>query len=226
MSTIDGWAVQLGRSPIFGVLSPAVRQALAEAGTPLHLVHGARLFSAGDPGDAAYLLLSGELEVGLSRADGHETWLATLQPGAVIGDMAVLDGGQRSADVTAIRASQLLRLSRAAVVEALTIEPRAALRLLELLVERLRSVNALVEAASALDIGARLARILLNAGRRETRSQSELARIAGSTRESVNRKLSAWRAAGWIDISRRGIEVQDVAALRHEARFDAPPDTA
>lgn len=220
MSMLRTWAAQLDRSPVFSVLSPAARQALAEAGMPLRLAHGARLFSAGDPGDAAYLLLSGALDVGLSRADGHETWLASLEPGAVIGDMAVLDGGRRSADITATRASELLRFNRAVIIAALSSEPQAAMQLLALLVERLRSVNALVEAVSVLDVGARLARILIKTEKRETRSQSELARVAGTTRESVNRQLAAWRAAGWIDVTPRGIELRDPLALRREARFD------
>ena len=221
MRTLDDWALQLGRSPVFGALSPSSRSALAAAGTPVQLTRGARLFSAGDPGDAAYLLLSGELEVGLSRADGSETWLASLAAGAIIGDMAVLDGGQRSADCTATRASTLLRLHHAAVIATLAAEPEAALQLVALLVGRLRSVNALVEAASTLDIGARLARLLLEAEPRETRSQSDLARIVNTTRESVNRKFAEWRVAGWIEISPRGIKVRDAAALQRQARFDA-----
>ena len=226
MNTVDAWAAQLERSDVFGVLSAPVRQALAGAGTTIKLAHGVRLFSAGDPGDAAFLLLSGELEVGLSRADGHETWLAQVSAGEVIGDMAVLDGGRRSADVTATRAATLLRLSRDAIIDALTTEPQAALRLLGLLTERLRSVNALVEAASSLEIGPRLARVLLKVERYETRSQSDLARIVSATRETVNRKLSVWRAAGWVEVGRAGIEVRDRAALRSEASFDDEPVVA
>ena len=184
------------------------------------MAHGERLFAAGDLGDAAFLLLSGELEVGLSRADGGETWLAQLGPGSVIGDMAVLDGGSRSADVSATRSSQLLRLGRGAVLEALHAEPQAALQLLSLLVDRLRSANALVEASASLDLGARLARVLLKAERRETRSQSELARLTAASRETINRKIAAWRVAGWVDTGPRGIEVVDRHALGREARLD------
>lgn len=218
MMTSNDSAAQLGRNAVFGTLSDAARRRLTEAGTPVRLVRGERLFAAGDPGDAAYLVLSGELEVGLSRADGGETWLAQHGPGAVIGDMAVLDGGLRSADVGATRTTQLLRLSRGAVLEALATEPLAALKLLAVLVDRLRAANALVEASSALDLGTRLARVLLATGGRETRSQSELAHVAGGTRESVNRKLSAWRTAGWIASGPRGIEIVDRDALRLAAR--------
>lgn len=220
VSAIEAWTEQLGRNPVFGALSLDMRRSLAGSGTMIRLTHGTRLFSAGDPGDAAYLVLSGELEVSLSRADGRDTWLARLRPGAVTGELAVLDGGHRSADVTATRTSQLLRLGRESMTAALNAEPQAALRLLALLVERLRSVNGLVEAASLLDVGARLARLLLAGERRDTRSQSELARVISATRESVNRKLSAWRASGWVDIDASGIEVRDHAALRREAQFD------
>jgi CRP-like cAMP-binding protein len=122
--------------------------------------------------------------------------------------------------MTATRNSQLLRLSREAIMETLHEEPAAALRLLEILAARLRATNNLVEVSTSLDLGARLARILLEAERRETRSQSELARIASASRESVNRKLSQWRAVGWVDIGAAGIAVTDRAALKREAKLD------
>ena len=194
MRTLDDWALQLGRSPVFGALSPSSRTALAAAGTPVQLTRGARLFSTGDPGDAAYLLLSGELEVGLSRADGGETWLASLAAGAIIGDMAVLDGGQRSADCHC-----------RACVHPVAPAPRRCRRRRSPPSRRLRCSSWRYSPAAcarsmrwsrrrrSLDIGARLARLLLQAERRETRSQSDLARIAGTTRESVNRKFAEWR---------------------------------
>lgn len=220
MSQIEEWATQLGRNAVFEVLSQPVRQRLAASGSPIRLAHGQRLFSAGDPGDAAYLVISGELEVQLSRSDGGETYLARIKPGAVIGDMAVLDGGKRSADVVASRTSQLLRFGRQAVLDALAEEPQAALRLLAVLVGRLRETNTLVEESNALDLGARLARLLLGESGPITRSQSELARLVSASRESVNRKLSAWRGEALLEIGARGIILKDRAALTRIAGLD------
>ena len=220
MSQIDEWATQLGRNAVFEVLSQPVRRRLAGAGSPIRLAHGQRLFSTGDPGDAAYLVLSGELEVQLSRSDGGETYLARIKPGAVLGDMAVLDGGKRSADVVASRTSQLLRLGRQAVLDALAEEPQAALRLLGVLVGRLRETNTLVEESNALDLGARLARLLLGEAGPITRSQSELARLVSASRESVNRKLSVWRGEGLLEIGARGIILKDRAGLTRLAGLD------
>lgn len=220
MSQIEEWAAQLGRNAVFEVLSQPVRQRLAGSGSPIRLAHGQRLFSTGDPGDAAYLVISGELEVQLSRSDGGETYLARIKPGSVIGDMAVLDGGKRSADVVASRTSQLLRFGRQAVLDALAEEPQAALRLLAVLVGRLRETNTLVEESTALDLGARLARLLLAEAGPVTRSQSDLARLVSASRESVNRKLSAWRGEGLIEIGPRGILLRDRAALTRIAGLD------
>ncbi len=219
MRLSDDLVAQLGHSPIFESLSLEARQRLAAVGTPLSLAHRDRLFTAGDPGDAAFLLISGELEVSLSRADGGETWLAQLAPGSVVGDMAILDGGSRSADVTATRASRLLRFGRGAVLEALASEPRATLELLSVLTGRLRSANALAEASANFDLGVRLARVLLQADHHETRSQSELARIVVATRESINRKIAVWRMAGWVDVGRQGIEILDRQALAATAQL-------
>ena len=220
--------MQLGRNAVFASLSPRVRERLAEAGTLMMLERGARLFSRGDPGDAVYLLLAGELEVSLPQLEGDSVWLAQLGPGSLVGDMALLDGEVRSADVIAARRCRLLRLSRTPFITALEQEPTAAMRLLSFALQRLRATNARLEQTASLDVGSRLARFLLGEPQPNTRSQGEIAAMIGASRESVNRRLGRWRALKIIDVTRRGILILDAGRLQEtsEAPGSRHPGTA
>jgi CRP-like cAMP-binding protein len=167
-------------------------------------------------------VLSGELEVVAADSDGRDVWLASLGPGALIGEIAVLDGGARSADVTAMRRTMLFRIRRDSVLETLQDEPAGALALLSVLASRLRAADARVEETALVDLPGRLARLLLQAGDLPvTQPQGEMARLIGASRERVNKTLAAWRERGWIEIGRSGTRVVDrsaLAALTHRTR--------
>ncbi len=204
----------LARSPVFAILPEDRRRYLAGAGSAVRLEPGAPLFLAGDSSDAAYVVLSGEMDVSAPFEDGRDVWLAKLGPGALVGEMGVLDGGPRSADVHAVRRSELWRIGRSTVLQTLRDEPSSALELLAVMARRLRMTDQLLQEAVLLDLGARLARLLLEAeGAAVSLSQSEMARLIGASRERVNRKLANWRADGLIDIGAFGVKILDRAAL-------------
>jgi len=216
----------LSRNIVFGALSPDALARLAASATPVRLERGVRLFQAGEPSDAAYLLVTGVLEVVTVQPDGQEVVLAELDQGSVIGEITILDGGARSADIVAARTSHLLRLGREKVLTALQEEPQAALRLATVLATRLRNTNSLAIEAATADVGVRLARVLLREGEPNTRNQSDLARLVSSTRETVNRRLAQWRAAGLIRCDRRGIWTSDrhgLSILAQLERRSSPP---
>jgi CRP-like cAMP-binding protein len=155
-------------------------------------------------------VLEGELEIRFMSVGGREVRLVALGPGSVAGEMAVLDEGPRSADMVATRRTRLWRIPRNALLEALEAEPRAALALLAELSRRLRAVNSALEARATLDLGGRLARLLLE--ERNLRdlvalSQSEMARRLGASREKVNRKIRAWADAGVVEMTPAGLRL-------------------
>lgn len=202
----------LAQSPVLGVLDDVARGRLAASGAPIELAAGSLLFQAGDPGDAAFVLLSGELEVKTRGLDGREVRLMALRPGAVVGEMAVIDGAPRSADVCAARKSRLWRVPRSALIEALEHDPRAALALMGELSRRLRAANAAFEAQRLLDLGGRLAQLLLaeRSGRATVAmTQTEMARRLGLSREKVNRKLHAWAGQGFVELTGSGVRILD-----------------
>jgi CRP/FNR family cyclic AMP-dependent transcriptional regulator len=205
----------LARNTVFKVLSQQRRMTLAERGLCVLLNPGDKLFNRGDESDAAYAIIIGEVEVSIPGLDGREVYLARLGAGTVLGEMGVLDGSPRSADARATRKCELWRIDRALVTEALTAEPTAALALLGLMARRLRDTDELVERTASMDLGKRLARLLLEEGAKGkiTYNQSDIAHLVGATREAVNRKLARWRKSGWVELNNTGLHIRDRAAL-------------
>jgi CRP-like cAMP-binding protein len=210
-------AAALKEGEVLRVLSTEACMRLARAGAPLDLSPGALLCQAGDPGDAVFLILEGEIEIRSSLAGGRDVRFVSFGRGALIGEMAALDGGPRSADMAATRKTRLWRIPRSALVEALETEPKAAVALLAELSGRLRRTNAALEAMAGLDLGGRLARSLLS--EQSARgliglTQSELARRVGASRETVNRKLNDWAGHGWVELSSAGVRLLAPERLR------------
>jgi CRP-like cAMP-binding protein len=214
----------LARAELMAALSEATRARLAKQGAPCTVEPGKLLFAKGDKGDALYVLLEGEVEVRISTEAGKDVRMAALKPYAVIGEMAVLDGGVRSADICAIRKSRFLRIHRDQAIAALESEPRALLKLIAELSRRLRHADSAIEDAHTLDLGGRLAlRLLEEAGDSSavTLTQTEIARRIGASREKVNRKLHEWVDEGWISMGRAGIKLiarDKLKALIQESR--------
>jgi CRP-like cAMP-binding protein len=72
-----------------------------------------------------------------------------------------------------------------------------------------------VERTASMDLGKRLARLLLEEGAKGkiTYNQSDIAHLVGATREAVNRKLARWRKSGWVELNNTGLHIRDRAAL-------------
>jgi CRP-like cAMP-binding protein len=207
----------LARAVLFQVFSEEQRRRLAAGGTVLTLSAGALLCQKGDPGDAAYMVLDGELEVRAVATGGEMVRLAALGRGEIAGEMALLDGGERSADMVATRRTRLLRLTRAALLDSLLAEPRAAVALIEALSQRLRETDEALEVSQLLDLGGRLARLLLDEAGSQglvPLTQGQLAYRIGASREKVNRKLRQWVGEGLVAVTRAGVRVLSNEGLR------------
>jgi CRP-like cAMP-binding protein len=207
----------LEASGVLHLLSAAARSRLAAAGSPLALEPGQLLCQAGDDGDAVYVVIAGEIEVLTRSAGGKPVRLFSHDSGALIGEMAALDGGVRSADMAAATRCRLWRIPRGALIDAFEAEPKAALALVAELSRRLRAANAAFEARNVLDLGGRLARLLLMEIRAHglvPLTQTEMARRLGASREKVNRKLHAWAEDGLVLITPAGVRLVEADALR------------
>jgi CRP/FNR family transcriptional regulator, cyclic AMP receptor protein len=213
-------------SPVLGLLSAASREKLVAAGSGLTLEPGGLLCQRGDPGDSIFVVLDGEIEIQNSSREGREVRFASFGPAAVVGEMAVLDGGSRSADMIATRRSRLWRIPREPLIEALRDDPAASVALVVELARRLRAANAGMEAIQTLDLGGRLAQLLLGVAAEKTLvslTQTEIARRLSASREKVNRKLNAWSRQGWVALGASGVRLLDKGALVAETLEKTAP---
>jgi CRP-like cAMP-binding protein len=223
MTTLAG-KMMLQRSPLFRGLAPAVLERIAALATQRGYRRGEVLFRSGDAGDALLGVVSGRIRISTGNAEGREIFLNIMEPGDTFGEIALLDGGPRTATATAIEPSELVSLRRGPLFELLEREPKTALELLKLCGERLRWTSGLLEDSVFLDAPARLAKRLLSlgelhgektaAGNRVRISQEELASFLGVSRQAVNEQLQDWKARGWVALGRGSVTVQDAAALK------------
>lgn len=199
-------------------------QDLLERAALCPMKKGDVLMHQGDRGDHLIILLDGTIRVSMVASNGREIILDYLEPGAVIGEIALLDGGERTASATALGEGQYLKLTAAAFREVLEKHPRVAWRLLQELARRLRNANNTIESDRAYASGPRLARTLqrlMQSGAgpalRLDLSQSELGAFAGISRENINRQLGAWADSGIVALEQGRVRVLDREVLEEIA---------
>jgi CRP-like cAMP-binding protein len=204
---------------LFASLSAASLEALASAMTERQVECGEEIFRQGDPGSALFAVLSGEVRIVVGGDDGRDHVLRIAGPGEVFGEISVFDGRARSADAIAATRCRLLVLDRRHLLALMAREPEVANRLIGVLCEKLRATSAQVESLLFHSLSKRLATVLLDLlGNRRGPSiditQTELGRLTGVTRESVNKKLRAWQAAGFVSLQPGRVIVLVPDALR------------
>jgi len=229
MTTLAG-RMMLQRSPLFRGLAPATFERIAALAVQRGYRRDEIVFSHGDPGDALFAVVSGRIRISTGNAAGREIFLNIMEPGDTFGEIALLDGGPRTATATAIAAAELVSIRRGPLFELLEREPKAALELLRLAGERLRWTSGLLEDAALLDAPARLAKRLLSlaelhgedrpGGRTVRISQEVLASFLGVSRQSVNEQLQDWKARGWVALGRGTVVLRDAAGLRSSVSAD------
>ena len=201
----------LEKSFLFGALDEADRRELAGRAYSRTYAAGMPIFHLGAPGDSMMAVLSGTVRISLPTPKGKELVLSDLSPGELFGEVALLDGAERSAAATALTDCELLVLHRRDVLPFLEQNPAACLKLLSLLCARLRGSDERMADIAFSDLGARLAKTLLqktaasghSSPAKLALSQSELGNMIGGTRENVNRLLRDWRRLGIVE-TRKG----------------------
>jgi CRP-like cAMP-binding protein len=216
-----------GRSVILPSLPENLSTQLFRNATFRHLTVGEALFYAGDSGDGCYRLEHGLLKVVIISPRGEERILAILGPGAIAGELSVIDGEPRSASLFAIEECDVSFVSRAAFEEYAQQHPEIYRYIVNVLAARLRETDEAVAAASFMTVKSRLARALLELAKvlgekddsghvliRHKIKQTDLAVMAGIARENVNRAMSDWTLRKVITKSNGYYCLQDIATLK------------
>jgi CRP/FNR family transcriptional regulator, cyclic AMP receptor protein len=188
---------------------------------------GSTIFRRGDAGDTMMRVKSGRVRISVGDEQGRELTFAIIGPGHMFGEIAVIDGRGRTADASALEACVVQIIQRRDFLSFLERNAQIAVRLLQMLCERVRQADRICENIAFVDLEGRLAWLLLDLAKsqgagdgREFRlrmSQEEMGRLIMASREAVNRQLRQWQTAGVISLVRHQIVLKDLNVLRRAA---------
>jgi CRP-like cAMP-binding protein len=221
-NTLEEARQLLAECVLFRGLSAEERKALVTRARTRTFANGDTIFLMGEPGDSMMAVLKGTVRISAPSPEGKEIVLAMMQPGEFFGEIALLDGKERSADAKAMSACTLAILDRRDVLAFLEQNRGAWFRIVEVLCERLRRTTVQITEVALLEMPVRLAKALLRISDAEAKlaasptiklSQRELGHIVGATRESVNKCLREWQRGKMIKIDGVSITIVDRDAL-------------
>lgn len=201
-----------------GVPAPA-RDLLAAAARHVRHDPGAPIFRRGDPGEGMLLVLDGLVRLHLASAAGRELTLGLAGPGEPVGEIALIDGGPRSADATALTPVRALLFRHADAAAIIASDAAVAGAMLRALAARLRRTTEQTESVGLRTLSARLAVALLQLARADPSGlvrlpQGQIAALVAATRPKVNAVLTEFRARGLVEPARAGLRLLDREALR------------
>ena len=188
----------LGRVPLLSGLSEEELSRVAQVAIPRSYPKGSRVFHEGDKSDACYIVRSGEVRVTREHSDGRAIALATLGPGEIVGELAMLDGEVRSASVETLSDVELLAVAARDMRGLLQRNPAMTAKLVVALTRRVRETNERVARQSFQTVPSRVAGVLSQLVAEESgegsprdgvtirMNQADLAQLAGTSRESVS----------------------------------------
>ena len=201
----------LGKTALFGSLSQTDRLQVAGRLRPMSFKAGQTIFSRGDAGTEIFIVTEGRVRLSVLSAEGRALSFKLAGPGDIFGEVAVLDGGTRSADAIAVTRVTVLALTQARIEQLLASNPRVARAAIAYLCGRLRQTSEQAESIALHPIEVRIARFLLarlkvRDGSREAAritvdlglTQGELASLVGASRQKVNAALATLDAVGAV----------------------------
>ncbi len=219
----QGAATLLRYNALFGGLTEEDLNEVVALGHSRAVKKGESLYLQGDPGTTLYLIVSGEVVISANSPEGQEMHLNTLTSGDIMGEIALLDGGTRTASATVNQDGLIFCIERSDFLALLERQPHITTQLLKLVCQRVRWTSGLLEDSVFLTAQARLAKRLLSiaqaAGTQvpdgfEIRlSQTDLARYLNLTRQVVNQLLQGLQKDGVVTLGHRKVTIHDQEAL-------------
>ncbi|MDQ3932174.1 MAG: Crp/Fnr family transcriptional regulator [Actinomycetota bacterium] len=219
----------LARTAVFGRLDASALEHLAARSGTRRYAKGQLICHQGEPGDSLFVLAQGLVKIFVSSAEGQELVVAILPPPGVFGELALIDGGPRSASALALQTTSLLSIARTTFLDLLGDHPSLADALLRSLGGMVRSTLERASDFVFLDLQARVAKVLLDLaalGGAEVvagvvvdlgLTQSDLASMVGGSRSTVNQILRAFESRGYVAVHGRRIILNQPDLLRRRA---------
>jgi CRP/FNR family transcriptional regulator len=215
----------LGRVPVFSTLEQTDLDRIAGLAVPRTFEPGQIVFREGDASDTCYIVRSGRARAVREHSDGRTITLATFGPGDIFGELAMFEDELRSATVEAVQPTSVVAVLGPDMRRLMVEHPEISIRLVVALGRRLRETNDRLAKQSFQTVQSRVAVVLgelvaqavaAGASDREvllTATQADLAKLAGSSRESASRFLAVLERAGVISQGRGRLVVHDPTAL-------------
>lgn len=214
-------------SLLFHHLAPAVRDKLVSRARLRRFAAHETIVWTGAHRNSLMAVVAGSVQISAVSPEGREILLAIFHPGEVFGEIALLDGKERSADVRAKTDCTVAVLERSDILDLLQHHPEAWRGFVEVLCARLRNTDDHLVEIALLDLPARLARAMLRsatvpsgaAGAPKAKvvemSQRDLGNMVAASRERVNHWLQEWQRAGIVRVEKQSISILDEARLQH-----------
>jgi len=210
---------------VFAGLSEQDLAAIAEVSVSRRFAAGEVVFREGDGGETCYIVRSGLARAVRQHSDGRSITLSHFGAGDIFGELAMFDAEPRSATVDVIEELEVVAIPGRDMQRLMREHPEIAVKLIAALAQRLRATNERLARQSFQTVQSRVAAVLAqmvaaarrdNAGDRDVvvaLTQADLAKLAGSSRESASRFLATLERAGVITQGRGRLTVHDPDAL-------------
>jgi len=204
---------------LFESLKDEEIEALAEVTVSRRFPREGVIILAEEEGDTLFIIREGQVKVSIVSEEGREVILTLLGEGSVFGELSLLDGSPRSANVIATQDTSLILLRRPDFVQLVYRVPQIATALLAELASRLRKTDRQIEGLALLDVTSRISETLLQLASeqgvetedgvtiRDRPTHQDLANMSGTTRETVSRVLKRLESQGYIVCARRTITI-------------------
>lgn len=212
MTAKEATADMLARTALFGSLEENDRKAVALEMREATFEPNQSIFARGDAGKEIYLVKQGRVRLSILTSEGRELSFAHAEAGHIFGEIAVLDGGMRTADATAVSKVVAATLSKSALMRMIETRPVVREGVIKFLCNRVREADQQLEGIALYPIEVRLARLFLTTARQKGGakpgakvvldlpiSQSELALLIGASRPKVNAALQALLDGGALE---------------------------
>ena len=207
--------------PLFSELSEKDLQKIAQVATKQKYHKDNIILIEEEVGSTMFVILSGRVKISRISDDGREVILSILSDGDFFGEMSLLDGQTRSANVTAIEDSELMVIRREDFLQMLKDYPQIAINLLKELAQRIRKSDEHIKSLSLQDATGRVASTLLRIAEdsgvfrkgqveiSELPLQQDLANMAGTSRETISRVIKSLMLKGYLKKEKGKIIILD-----------------
>jgi len=201
---------------------------------PIHFPRAKVIFVEGEPGRCLYIILSGKVKIGRYSPDGRENLLSVLGPADMFGELSIFDPAPYDCNATAVTEVRAVQVDRDTLHAWIAKRPDIAVQLLADIARRLRHTSNDFTDHMFTDVPGRVAKQLLRLGRRfgvqedgalrvtHDLTQDELAGLAGSSRETVNKALAVFARRGLIRVEGKSVVIIDADQLARRAN-ELPP---